>query len=301
MKNLMTNFKSILVLGVATMMLFSCEMIEPLSPVERGMEAEEQMGSAFALSALGGFENMRMAYEEADCNTDCIKAGSEEYFVMADTQTGSQGQNTKALTYRAYNTETEFVVEVDYSITSGSSNAKADIMISIGDDNILFEEVEKGSTVKHSIVLAGGPIACELVDFSIRQTGLGQPIEFTESYSLFAVCEEEGCDNSLSYVDNGDGSYTFNFTPRTSMEEARLVFTFAQGVTVGGDLASWDGVGVTRQKTLNLEASATYTWTVELEANCSGKGQPQANLWTDFTINGDSKKCDLENIVKSCN
>ncbi|WP_304517574.1 hypothetical protein [Cecembia rubra] len=296
----MTNSKNILVLGVATMMMFSCEMVEPMAPAERAIETNEKMaGSAFNLYGFGmGMENAR-SYADADCNLDCIEAGSGEYFVMADTKTGTQGINSKAVTYRAYNTETEFVVEVDYDITAGSSSAKAEISITINGDSKLFEEVEKGSTVKHSIAVVGGPVACEEVDFSIRQEGLGQPIEFNESYSLFAVCEE-ACDNSLSYVDNGDGSFTFTFTPRSSIEDAQLVFTFAQGVTIGGDLATWDGAGVTKQKTMNLSAMATYEWRVELEANCPGTGQPRANLWTDFTVNGDSKKCNLENIVKSC-
>ncbi|EKB47303.1 hypothetical protein [Cecembia lonarensis] len=304
MKNLMTKSKSILVLGVATMMLFSCEMTEPMAPAERTMEAEEMMaGSAFNLSGFGmGMENTR-SYADADCSVDCIEAGSGEYFVMADSKSssvgGGQNVNTKEVSYRAYNTETHFIVEVDYDIISGRSNAEADITITIDGDQKFIGKVAKGSTVSHSIALPSGWKACDEINFSILQEELGTPITFDENYSLFAVCEE-ACDNSLSYVDNGDGSYTFSFTPRSSMTDAHLVFTFAQGVTVGGDLASWDGAGVTRQKTMNLSAMATYEWTVELEANCPGTGQPRANLWTDFTVNSESKKCDLENIVISC-
>lgn len=98
-----------------------------------------------------------------------------------------------------------------------------------------------------------------------------------------------GCDESFSYVDNGNGSYTFTYVPAEDLANANLVFTFAQGSYVSG-LDNWSSEGVTMQKTMNLVACTTYSWTVVLQSNCNGKGQTKANVWTDFKVNDSSKK-----------
>ncbi|RZS95963.1 hypothetical protein [Cecembia calidifontis] len=167
MKNLITKFKNVLVIGVAGMMMFSCEMTESFTQVEKGTEAEEMnAGSSFSSSGFG-MENAR----------------------------------------------------------------------------------------------------------------------------IYA-------DHSFSFIENEDGSLTFTFVPKVNLENARLVFTFAQGVEVDG-LGDWSINGATRQKTLNLHAMATYSWTLFLEPDGKGEGQVRADLWTDFTVNGESKKSDLQNILKS--
>lgn len=120
---------------------------------------------------------------------------------------------------------------------------------------------------------------------------------FTDGF--FVTAENCGCDESFTYVDNGDNTYTFTYIPEEDMESAELVFTFAQGVSVSG-LAGWSSHGVTRQNTMNLLACEEYTWTVELVANCSGNS-PQSNVWTDFKVNDLSKKVDPEDkFIQSC-
>lgn len=120
---------------------------------------------------------------------------------------------------------------------------------------------------------------------------------FTEIKVTVQNC---GCEESFSYTDNGDGTYAFTYIPEEDMEAAELVFTFAQGLAVSG-LADWDKAGVTMQKVMDLKACTTYSWTVELDADCKGRGQQTANLWTDFKVNDESKKGELANIVKACN
>lgn len=115
-----------------------------------------------------------------------------------------------------------------------------------------------------------------------------------------------GCDESFSYVDNGGGSYTFTYVPAEDLENANLVFTFAQGVTVSG-LTGWSSEGVTKQKIMNLVACTTYTWTVILSPNCSGHSN-NSNVWTDFKVvnsdgnllNDSKKNNDTPNIVIAC-
>ncbi|WP_372920220.1 hypothetical protein [Salegentibacter sp.] len=115
------------------------------------------------------------------------------------------------------------------------------------------------------------------------------------------VIDCSDCEESFSYLDNEDGSYTFTYIPEEDMENAEVVFTFAQGVTVDG-LEGWGSNGVTLQSNLNFEACVEYSWTVELDPRCNGKGQSTPNLWTDFKINDISKKNDETPTIEGiCN
>lgn len=125
------------------------------------------------------------------CETDCIEPGSESYYPVSDVATRRSGKNTKSVSYSAYNTETDFVVEVTYAITAGPPpNAKATITIAIDGDEVEYTEVSSGSKVSHTVPLADGWAGCDEVAFSVVQEGLGTPITFSESYDLFPVCEE---------------------------------------------------------------------------------------------------------------
>jgi hypothetical protein len=125
------------------------------------------------------------------CEADCIEPGSEIYYPVSDMASGSVGKNTKSVSYSAYNTETDFVVEVTYAITTGPAKAKATITIAIDGNEVEYTEVSSGSMVSHTVPLADGWAGCDEVAFSILQEGLGTPITFSESYSLFPVCAEE--------------------------------------------------------------------------------------------------------------
>ena len=121
-------------------------------------------------------------------------------------------------------------------------------------------------------------------------------------FDYYATLEviECGCDESFSYGDNGDGTYTFTYIPAEDMSGAEVVFTFAQGVVVEGYDWDWNDKSSTRTEKMDLDACETYTWTLTLMADCSGKSG-NSNVWTDFKVNGSSKKGELENIVQSCN
>lgn len=118
---------------------------------------------------------------------------------------------------------------------------------------------------------------------------------------LLDVVDCSDCEESFSYLDNENGTYTFTYIPAEDMTDANVVFTFAQGVTISG-LEGWGSEGVTKQKSMDFEACEDhYSWTVGLETNCNGVGQKSANLWTDFTVAGESKKNDdTPNIVQAC-
>ncbi|CAN5388440.1 hypothetical protein BH23BAC2_BH23BAC2_21850 [soil metagenome] len=120
---------------------------------------------------------------------------------------------------------------------------------------------------------------------------------FTETTVTVINC---GCEESFTYVMNSNGSYTFTYVPAEDMDNAEVVFTFAQSVVVSG-LQGWTSNGVTMQSRIDLDACEVYTWTVGLNTDCNGRGQKEANLWTDFKVNDDSKKHEgTPNIEKSC-
>ena len=146
------------------------------------------------------FQNTQMQKSSAaSCESDCIEPESEIYYPVSDMATRSAGPNTKSVSYSAYNTETDFVVEVTYAITAGKSKAKATITIDIDGDEVEYTGVSSGSTVSHTVALAQGWAGCDEVPFSVDQRGLGTPITFSESYSLFPVCDEESLEIGMEY------------------------------------------------------------------------------------------------------
>jgi|GEM_PF-862682 len=128
-----------------------------------------------------------------------------------------------------------------------------------------------------------------------------------------------GCEESFTYTttfneDNTEVEVTFTYIPAEDMDDATVVFTFAQSIVVVG-LDDWTSNGVTKQMGMDLVACQEYSWTVTLAADCNGKGQSSVNAWTDFKVNNkwmydevlgedilvmDSKKGDLENINVYC-
>jgi hypothetical protein len=135
----------------------------------------------------------------ASSTDDCIEPGSEIFYPLSDMASLTVGQNTKSVSYSAYNTETDFVVEVTYDITAGKAKAKSTITIDIDGNEVVYEEASSGSTVSHTIPLAEGWAGCDQVAFSVEQEGLGTPITFSESYSLIPVCEELSLEIGMEY------------------------------------------------------------------------------------------------------
>ncbi len=114
------------------------------------------------------------------------------------------------------------------------------------------------------------------------------------------VVENCGCEESFSYSENEDGSYTFYYTPEEDFDSANLTFTFAQSVMRTG-LDGWEDRGVTDHKIMDLDKCVEYVWTVTLDKNCSGNS-PNSNVWTDFKVNDVSKKNEnTPNLTQSCN
>ncbi len=121
---------------------------------------------------------------------------------------------------------------------------------------------------------------------------------FTETTVTVINCNP--CDESFSYIENENGSYTFTYIPAEDMAEANVVFTFAQSVVASGYIwPNWNGNSSTRTEIMDLDACRVYTWNVFLTGDCSGNSS-NSNLWTDFKVNEASKKGELSNILRAC-
>lgn len=110
------------------------------------------------------------------------------------------------------------------------------------------------------------------------------------------------CEESFTYAENEDGTYTFSYTSEVDVEDAALVFTFAQSAYQSGlpEAQNWVAKGQTMQTIMDLKACEKYTWIVTLKANCSGHSGA-SNVWTDFKVNDYSKKNNPEDkFIQVC-
>lgn len=275
---------------------------------ELDSEAKE-LSSVFSSALRLNSEMVLLDY--GDCNTVCLEEGSETYYKIADTKTLSNGGgsniNTKLVSYEAYNTETQFIVNVFYDITSGNSNSKADITVNINGDILALEEIAKGSTVSHSINLSKNWEACDIINFSILQEGLGPNIAFNQNYALIGMCES-GCEERFSYELNEDGSYTFSYVSAEDMEGAVVKFTsphLAAFEALDGKIYSVNpGKGNGSPTVLtwpgDITACEEITFILSFEADCDQNNGGFANVFTDFKVNDISKKGDNTNIRVVC-
>ncbi|MCR8669482.1 hypothetical protein NO995_17490 [Aestuariibaculum sp. M13] len=243
-----------------------------------------------------------------DCSSMCIEEGSNTYYKKSglESKTSGNSKNTKEVSYDVYNTETQLIINVYYNIVSGNSNAQADITINI-DGNEKFEEsISSGSMSTHFINLPLDWKACQEIPFTIFQKGLNDDVLIESSYSLIGICQDT-CEESFSYEANDDGSYTFTYMSPEDVTDAEIKFTCPH-IT---DFAALDGKEYTVNPgngngsptvltwTGNLEGCTPISFTILFEADCE-QNRKFANLFTDFKVNGDSKKGDTENIKFIC-
>jgi hypothetical protein len=264
-----------------------------------------------------------------DCSSVCIEEGSETFYAKSDSQSEPNGQQ-RTISYNAYNTEYEFVVEATYEDNNTATDANINIIIK--GVTYPFNHVAKGTTISQSIGL-GEWQACDVIDFSINakfnngQTNTNNQnsnkngnsnsnpnaaqndIDFNElSYSLIGVCSST-CDESFSYEDNQDGSYTFHYISSEDLEGAEVKFTcphitdfvILDGKDYEVNPGNSKGSPTVLTWTGDIQACTEITFTLAFDPDCDQTNSGKANLFTDFKVNGESKKGDNENIVYQCN
>ncbi|WMI69997.1 hypothetical protein [Mangrovimonas sp. YM274] len=261
---------------------------------------------------------MREAY--VDCETSCIVAGSGDYFVMADSDFHEQGNGNgykkKEVSYEAYNTETQFIIDVYYQYI-GNANFNSSIEVEITNVNIngepqvvnispvIQDNLEGGEIVSLIYNLPMDWEACDEISFSIKQEGLSDDLTLDATYSLIGICP---CEESFSYEAIGENSYLFTYSSVDALEDAVVQFTCPHivdftplddkeySVNPGNGQGSptvltWVG---------DLEACAETTFAIVFDADCDQNNANFANIFTDFKVNGDSKKGDVSNIKFDC-
>ena len=141
----------------------------------------------------------------------------------------------------------------------------------------------------------------DAADYSLRYSAENGPWNATQVLTVINCCDE-----SFTYVDNRNGTYTFTYKVGEDMEDAKVVFTFAQGSYVSGlsDAFSQSGNNSQTYKAeMDLTKCDVLEYTITLIPNCSGNGNNQSsNVWTDFKVNDISKKADQnDKFTASCN
>jgi len=263
-----------------------------------------------------------------NCIDACIVPDSGEYYYISETKIGGNSQNVKEVGYLAYNTETEFIVDVIYNITSGNSNAEADITIMVNGTPTIYGGVSKGTKITHRLPLDSNWRACDNISLSIVQEELGQPLTFYANYSLVGICTDSSCEESFSYRAMDDSqnftinemgntqsstiknkSYEFKYIPSEDISGAEIKFTCPHisdfSALDGKEYTVNPGNGNGSPTVLtwvgNLTACQEITFNLLFVADCDQTNSGFANVFTDFKVNGESKKGDLENIRVSCN
>jgi hypothetical protein len=269
-KNRLVILLSLLLVG--TVVFFSC--------------TKEVAFPEKSVSSDKGERILKTASLLPDCESVCIKPGSEKYFERSESKIVTWGGNdghkfSKTVEIVFYNTETEFVIK------ARSTNGWSDLIIN-GISMMAGDHVAANVWGTCKMSLSAGWKACDPIGYGLQVTGNGPPVLFAVNYNLIGICSV--CEEQFGYEKNFDGTYTFTYTPAEDHINANVVFTFAQAdrVDVYG-LDGWTENGQTRQKTMDLVKCKSYEWIVGLSPNCNGHSGI-SNLWTDFKINGVSKK-----------
>lgn len=347
MKTFSINLMGLALIGLA---LSACSQMGTYETVDLVNEQATTATAGFNLSPFGS-PGLKVAreYDTADCTLECIVAGSGEYFVKTDTkiaqgeggggdgedhedghdheetanavtqeeegghdgEDGEGGGVKKEITYRAYNTESEFIVEVDYIIlaASGHPNPKTSIKININGEVKEFKEISNGTTVSHSVPLGEDWEACDQMKFSVESKGGGPKVSWIdEFYSLFDICCAPA---RLSYQTSDGLTIKFYYNSSEPLKNAVVRFTFPQIMPLGADgsYTAPDGKVYTVRKN---GKSSVLTWIGDvrcgpgrtsfrfaMQPDCNPSGK--ALIWTDASVNGLSVKNNLTpNLVANC-
>ncbi len=133
---------------------------------------------------------------------------------------------------------------------------------------------------------------------------------WVEISPLFSVVNCDGCDESFSYLENEDGSYTFTYLSEVSLTDANVKFTcphikgftVEDGKTYTENPANPNSQGSPTVLTLtgDIAACTPITFILSFDPDCEQNANGKLNLWTDFKVNEVSKKGSLESIKYNC-
>lgn len=226
------------------------------------------------------------------CETQCIEPSSGDYFYKTGNVNGAIGSRTKGLTYKVYNTETDFVVEVSYSRTPSTSAGTSTVKVTVnGTDQT--KTIANNSSATYTFPLASGWEGCDATNWSLVETVFdgAAALSASDAYGLIGLC---GC------VYDGN-SFTGDINTCGTNREVVYTLTSEDGITgfkmQGGltahstseptvTVTGGSGITVTKKEVGN----ANYVITVEGNVSSCSDVKVQIN-WSSSnsgsTITGD--------------
>lgn len=306
-KHVMKTFKTnLLGLALAGLILGACSQTGMYETADLMNEQAEAAKSGFRLDPFGmGNENARV-YAATDCENFCIDPENPEYSVQSSqisNNSGGPNPQTRVFSYAVYNTLSGFQLDWSYAATN---NAGRKLKITVSGAGFASP---KSYT---SAQLNGGPgtgsntfafdatwAACGVVTV-VAEILDGNNVLLatnTTQYSLIGECKVD-CKESFSYVKNQDGSYTFTYLSEEDLNNAEVKFTSPHVSEITSEdgkiytVNPGNGQGSPTVSTWvgDITACTPITFTLSFTPDCDQNQAGFANLWTDFKVNGESKK-----------
>jgi len=221
------------------------------------------------------------SYSDTSCENTCVLEGGWDIPKKRGYKSVNVGKETKEMSYTVYNTDTHFVVEVVYEITSENARVDAIIGITVNGEEKISERVKSGSTVTHSFPLPENYRACEVINYHIKQVAYGEPVIFEGEYKLISTCEDIAVERwqkryggIIVYIlKEGDPGYD----PAVTHGLVQAPFTLAETLPWSEELmysgASNNSIGGGMENTLNIVAF-------------QGEGKYAAKACSDLVVNG---------------
>ncbi len=314
MKNV--NLFSLRAMGMvllSTLLLFSCSQIDTFEASDLRADAEEMAANGFDMSPFGDMNTtLKMKdYDGVECGIYCFEEGSGEYVKKSGDAFASwgNGNHTKTLDYIAYNTETKFVIEVDYIRTRPAGSLNGNLSVTFN-GNTKTRTIATGVKEIFQWDLPSNWDACDEVKYTIIEDSDLEGDEtrklfIDESYSLFAVCSE-GCEDELTVDLQCGETNTAIFT--FYAEEAGAI-VIQGGLNANAELTGASSNVLTRNTdhpaVINGATSSVTRWEGDVDAcemvtvTVSWTGTASIGNWTakreDVTLGevlGDDVTCD---------
>jgi hypothetical protein len=181
------------------------------------------------------------------------------------------------------------------------------VIITLNDIEYTFEmddpitpEIETATIYTHAFSLPEGWIKCDPMIYEVRLEGDGQPVwlgtdETPEAvtYYLYEPCT---CDEAFSYIkENNNLSVTFTYVSEVDLTDAEVKITcphITGFVPLDGKSYTVNNAGNVTVLTWisDITACEEITFEFNFTPDCEQNAAGFAILWTDFKVNGASKK-----------
>lgn len=198
-KNYFISLQNGILALISAALLFSCGQIEPFE-MERNDQVLLSTGVPITLK---------------DCKDHCISDAKPESYQKLhgkDIVSWGNGNHSKTIIYDAYNTETEFIIVVNFvRVRPGVGDDSGNLTVSFNGVSEEPEVVANESTTTFKFNLPVGWKACDVVTFGIVDDTGDVTNDIQKEYKLYGVCQdcEEGLTVDLTCGETNTATFTF--------------------------------------------------------------------------------------------